>query len=179
MGVRVGQAAPEDKTQAAKAALERAICNDPKHAEAHARLASIYFHGLGDLPRAEASLKQAVALNPRDVRSQARYASLLRIQGRSAEALKRVNQALTLVPTASLLWAHEALLKYDIGRYEEALASADHALTIDPGNQMNQGLIALWIRGLCLHRWAVSRRLKPRTERRLQWSRMTAGTIRR
>lgn len=146
------KAHPRSRLYTARTALERAIETDPNHAEAHARLASVYFHGLGDRKQAEIFVKRAVALNPRDVRSQTRYASLLRIRGRGAEALVSINRALALEPSSSLLWAQQAILKQDAGRYDEAIAAADHALALDPGNQMNQELIALWVKGLSLYR---------------------------
>jgi Flp pilus assembly protein TadD len=75
---------------------------------------------------------------------------LLRIQGRLSSALTAINRALAIEPASARLWSQQALVLYDIDRIPEAMASADHALGLNPGNQMNQLAIAYWVRGLCL-----------------------------
>jgi serine/threonine-protein kinase len=92
-------------------------------------------------------VRRALELNSRDVRSRVRHVDLLRIGGRSAEALTAVRQGLTLDPTAGRLWAHQGLVLLDLGRPQEAIDAATHALELSNGNQMNQRSLALWVRG--------------------------------
>ena len=96
-----------------------------------------------------------IELNPRDVRAQARYVDLLRIQGRLPDALHAVNRALATEPASARLWSQQALVLYDLNRISEAIASADHALQLNPGNQMNQLTITHWVRGLCLQHQGI------------------------
>ncbi len=143
---------PRALLDAARAAVERAIHIDSNQADAHARLASIYFYGYRDLTAAEKSVRRAIELNPRDVRSTAKYADLLRIQGRVSEALTEISRALVFDPAATRLWAKQALLYYDLDRFEDAIRAADHSLQLNDGQEMNQYSMALWVRGLSLER---------------------------
>jgi tetratricopeptide (TPR) repeat protein len=146
---------PRARLEAARAAAERAATLSPNIAEAHSRLAAIYFYSYGDLERAEQESLRTIELNPRDIRAQARYVDLLRIQGQLDHALSVVNRALTVEPASARLWSQQALVLYDLDRLPEAMASADHALGLNPGNQMNQLAIAYWIRGLCLQQQGI------------------------
>jgi tetratricopeptide (TPR) repeat protein len=141
---------PRSRLEAARSAAERAVALDPNTAEAHSRLAAIYFYSYGDIQRAERESLRTIELNPRDVRAQARYVDLLRIQGRRSGALTAINRALAIEPASARLWSQQALVLYDLDRIPEAMTSADHALGLNPGNQMNQLAIAYWVRGLCL-----------------------------
>ena len=143
---------PRSRLMTAVSALETALKIDPDLADAHSRLGSIYFHGFADLKRAETAVRRAIELNSRDARSQARYVDLLRIEGRVSEAMVQVNRALSIEPTSGRLWAQQALLLYDLSRYEEAIAAADHALMANAGNQMNQIALPQWVRGLSFER---------------------------
>ena len=140
---------PAWRLQKAKAALAQALRVDPKLAEAYARLASIQFHAENDPVQAEATVRRALALNPHDVGSQARFVDLLRVTGRSDEALEVNWKAVQSEPASPRLWAQRAIVLYDLNRYEEALVAADHALTL-PACDNNPR--ALWAKGMALER---------------------------
>ncbi|MBC8166305.1 MAG: hypothetical protein H7Y20_10580, partial [Bryobacteraceae bacterium] len=53
------------------------------------------------------------------------------------------------------LWSQQALVLYNLDRLPEAMAAADHALGLNPGNQMNQLALPHWIRGLCLQELGI------------------------
>ncbi|MBC7927673.1 MAG: tetratricopeptide repeat protein [Bryobacteraceae bacterium] len=141
---------PKMRLQAARAAAERALSLQPYSAPAHSRLAALHLYSYGDVNKAQQLSEAAIKLDPRDIRSHARYVDLLRAQAMPENALAAVRKALTLNPTSPRLWSQQALLLSDLSRMSEAMSSANHALELTGGNEMNQLAIAHWVKGLCL-----------------------------
>jgi tetratricopeptide (TPR) repeat protein len=140
---------PAVRLERAMSALDRAVTLEPGLPDAWSRLSSLHFHRYGNRALAEKAARKAVELNPKDIAVTARLVDLLRIRGRSDEAVRVLQNALVLEPSSTKLWVQRALLAYDQSRYEEALGYADHALQLFSGKSHPVGW---WIKGLCLER---------------------------
>ena len=100
-----------------------------------------------DPVRAEVTLKKAIELNPHDTASQARYIDVLRVTGRSEEALRVNARAVAAEPASPRLWAQRSTILHDLEQYEEAFKAAERAMAL-PG--CNGNLRAVWAKGLAL-----------------------------
>ncbi len=125
---------------------ERAIAIDPSLARAHAGLADCYNLTMSGLPtavryaRAKASVERALALDPNLAEALTAQAFLFyKFESRWEEADASFRQAIAADPEYALArhWHGEFLGM--MGRYDEAIARLQEALTLDPGSLAIQG----------------------------------------
>jgi serine/threonine-protein kinase len=138
---------PPERLTIAKAAVERAIQLQPDLAEGWTLLTSILFFREWDIRGAEMASRRAIELNPRDTVARQRYVDLLRIQGRTSEALSEIERTIRLQPAAAGLRVRRAHLLYGEGKCDEAVREAQEAAALT--NQMPVYPMTFWVQGLC------------------------------
>ncbi|HZD30224.1 MAG TPA: tetratricopeptide repeat protein, partial [Candidatus Angelobacter sp.] len=106
----------------AMAAARKAIELDDSLAEAHNSLAFGTFWWSWDAVNAEAEFRRALALNPNYVLAHHWYATFLLSVGRNREALDQIEIARQLDSGSASILADRALILYDAGRQDEAVA---------------------------------------------------------
>jgi TolB-like protein/tetratricopeptide (TPR) repeat protein len=139
---------PRERILEAKAAARKATEVAPEQLDGWRILTSILLYREWDFKGAEAACRRAIELDPRDSSSRQRYIDILRAQGRTQEAWSEVEQAVRLQPAAARLRARRALMLYESGQYDQALAEARAAG--DLTNQIPVYPMALWVQGLAL-----------------------------
>ena len=123
---------PQEAYPKAKAAAERALQIEPNLAEAHASLAGVTFQYEWDWRRAELEYQRAIELNPAYATAHQWYAAYLSAMGRHGEALREIETARRLDPLSLIINTTEGILRYQARRYDEALATCQRALELDP-----------------------------------------------
>ena len=114
-----------------EAAERRALELDPKLALGHLDRAMRLFQYEYDWRESERELRRALELDPHLAAVHYEYAMLLSAQGRHAEALAQVEQALYLQPER--LVGRYAWFYYLARRYDEAIEKARHQIELAPG----------------------------------------------
>src|SRR5690242_714723 len=111
--------------------LEKAVKDDPQFAEA--------WYQLGKLQRdknpaqALGSFKKAIAADPKFVSPYVYIAEQNAIQKKWQDVSDATSQALKLSPAGTpQLWYYDALARFNLGKTDEAEASAREAIEIDP-----------------------------------------------
>ncbi len=123
-------------------AAERAVAIEPRLPLGYAALGSIYLNQL-NLRDANEMLQRAQTLSDKDVRVMANYASLLSQMGRTADALRVIDQAVKLDPLDPSAQEVRTLVLYRGRKYREAVAYARHVLATSPRRRRTQGILAL------------------------------------
>jgi tetratricopeptide (TPR) repeat protein len=95
------------------------------------RARAIALHRAGRVAEAERMYAQILRDDPMDVAILSSSAAALRELGRPAEALARASASVVLRPTLEGL-CHQGAALCDLGRFDEALASFDRALGLQP-----------------------------------------------
>jgi tetratricopeptide (TPR) repeat protein len=113
-----------------------ALCRDvlkdePHHAEAYHMLAVIA-HQAGNMPVAIEMLRLAIAANDRIPLYHSNYCELLRLAGRTQEAVAAGERATILDPTLPQAHCNLGVAYYDAGDYRAAARSYERALAHDP-----------------------------------------------
>jgi len=93
LAIRGRIALQQDDLPAARTALEKAVAADPRDADAHLDLASVY-RGAGELDRARAEAETALKLAPRSAAAHVGYGLVLGALGREEEAAEAFRTAL-------------------------------------------------------------------------------------
>ena len=93
-------------------AARQAVRLDGSSAEAHRALAFAAFYGAFDGRLAEREFKRALELNPNDATAHHWYATFLMTIGRSAEALRQINEAQNLDPDSVSTIADKDLILF-------------------------------------------------------------------
>jgi tetratricopeptide (TPR) repeat protein len=106
----------------ALAAAQKAVELDDSSAEAHATLAFVTFYWKWDIAEADREFRRAIALNPDYGAAHHWYANFLGTLGRNLQALNEMNIAEKIDPGSSAIMADRALLLYNMGRQDEAIA---------------------------------------------------------
>jgi protein O-mannosyl-transferase len=130
------------------AAYERALPLTPNYSLLHVNM-GVAYGGIGRSVDAERQFLQAIQIAPTDWRSHTYYARWLLSGGRLAEALVHAQLASELNPAdptgpalAALtvsaggtpeFFVWRSLAEYEMGRFRESLASAQHAIALRPG----------------------------------------------
>ncbi len=112
----------KDAFPRALAAAQKAVELDPSSAEAHASLAFVTFFWKWDSPGAEREFRRAIQLNPNYAAAHHWYANFLAMLGRNLEALNEINVAEKIDPGSSAIMADRALIIYNMGQTDEAIA---------------------------------------------------------
>jgi eukaryotic-like serine/threonine-protein kinase len=118
----------------AREAAERAMALDPTGAPAHLAMASYAQMVTKDMLKAEEHMTLAVRAAPNDPVILRRAAGVEQTLGRWDEAQLHLEKARRLDPRSAATLATTARLYFSIRRHRDALAVANEALALDPGN---------------------------------------------
>ena len=121
-----------DAEQRARAAAQKAVELDPNLAEAHTSLAFAEFWGSLDAAGADREFRRAIELNPNLARAHHWYATFLTQVLRDQDALAQIERARQLDPGSKAILADKAVLLYNAGHEEEALALLKQMQASDP-----------------------------------------------
>jgi len=124
--------------------LKNTLQSDPGNAEARILLGELYLR-LGNGPAAEKELRRAEELGVPPVRWRLPLAKAMILQGNYADALARLEGVTDLPPQAQAgVWAQRGNAQMGLGQTEQAKASFDEALGLNPGESAaTLGLIRL------------------------------------
>lgn len=125
---------PAQDVERALAAAQRAIEIDPELPYAHFSLGRLYSrHFLSDMAQAETHFQRAIELNPNYVDARVFLAVILIFDGRSAEALPLVDEAMRRHPLPPF-WYYQAegMAQYFLGNYEAAVEALTTAAEQNP-----------------------------------------------
>jgi tetratricopeptide (TPR) repeat protein len=129
---QMGYVAPaEAGPKAIKAAL-KSLLLDSTLAEVHYTLGIMETYVEWNWMAAEASFKKGIELNPNYAEARAYYSHLLNILGRSEEAMKQIEIALSLDPLNPFIKVFYGIDLIFVHKYEEAIAVFQNALKIQP-----------------------------------------------
>ena len=120
------------ETKKAEDALAKAIELDPELAEAHATRGFLQMFHHWNWQGAERSFSRALELAPNSSKAHHWYGVYLSIQGRIDEALREMQRALELDPSALVIMTDIAELYYFNHEYERAEVELEKVLDIDP-----------------------------------------------
>ncbi len=135
--------ATEERREAARRAVDRALELQPDLPDAHLALGLYYYRCFRDYDRALAELSIAREGLPNDHRVISSIAAIQRRQGRWEDALATADQGLRLNPhDPTLFWDTGATYMY-LGRHEEANQYFDRAIAIAPDEGAAYGVKAL------------------------------------
>lgn len=126
------QAAISGQAADAEAALDKALELDPDLHEAHATRGFIRMFLKWDWQGAESSFKKAVELAPNSTKAHHWYGTYLSLTGRFDEALKELETASQLDPTALILKTDMAEIYYFKREYARAEKQLKAVLALDP-----------------------------------------------
>ncbi len=117
--------------EAAVAAYERALRNDPDHGQANVEL-GILLMGQHELPRAVAHLLRATEAAPDDARAHLVLANALRKQGEDERAIAEYRRALECDPDSAEAHNNLGISLQAKGELEEALQHFERAQALQP-----------------------------------------------
>ena len=112
---------PDQASQKARDAAQRAIALDDSLAEAHCSAAYIRFFKDWDFTGAEAEFRRALQLNPNFATAHQWYAEMLTVLGRHEQAIAQIRQAEALDPFAPVLHHVAGQILQDARQYPQAL----------------------------------------------------------
>jgi tetratricopeptide (TPR) repeat protein len=118
----------------AEAALQAATRLRPDAAETHLARAQYLYHGRRDYSGALAELESVRRALPNDPRIFELTGYILRRRGQQEEGLRNLQRAVELDPRNFYTLQQIALSYQGLGRYAEAIAALDRALSIVPEN---------------------------------------------
>jgi Tfp pilus assembly protein PilF len=140
---------------AAAELIARAIAIDPDDAAAHSNLGNVLWE-LDRFDDALACQERAIALDPNYAAAHSNRSNVLKMS---------CEQALALVPDYADAWANRGALLQELGRFDDAIASYDRAIALNPhflDPRLNKAQLAL-LRGDFEQGWRdyELRRFKP------------------
>ncbi|HYT74681.1 MAG TPA: protein kinase [Vicinamibacterales bacterium] len=121
-----------DARASALSEVTRALDLDPDLPEAHGVLADLRFYYDWDFSGAEREYRLALDLEPSASYTRAQYAQFLAAVGRLDEARQQVTESVTLDPLSAPAELTRSLVLYYTRRFDEALAAAHRAESLDP-----------------------------------------------
>ena len=116
----------------AKGAALKALELDESLAEAHTSLGACLTANPKDLAAAEDQYKRAIELNPNYATARQWYGELLRVTGRSEEALVQLKRAQELEPLSPIMNASLGMSYYYARQYDLVIEQNRKALELDP-----------------------------------------------
>src|SRR4029077_4925616 len=124
----------EESLEKAKRAAERAFALGPQLAETHVALAELSYRLEGDAAKAEREFSRAFELGDHNAYVRQRYAAFLHDRRQFEEALTQLRIAYQFDPMSIMTNWQIANELFHSGRYEAALAQANHTLELDPSH---------------------------------------------
>jgi TolB-like protein/Tfp pilus assembly protein PilF len=134
----------------AEAAVQAATRLRPDAGETHLARANYLYYGRRDYAGALAELESVRRALPNDLRIFELTGYILRRRGQQEEGLRNLQRAAELDPRNFDILQQIALSYQQLGRYGEAIAALDRALTIVPDNvetRAGRGEFELWWKG--------------------------------
>ena len=128
----------------AEAALQAATRLRPDAGETHLARAQFLYYGRRDYAGALAELERARRALPNDPRIFELIGYILRRRGQQEEGLRNLQRAVELDPRNFFTLQQIALSYQGLGRYAEAIAALDRALSIVPHNVETRATRALY-----------------------------------
>jgi serine/threonine protein kinase/tetratricopeptide (TPR) repeat protein len=122
---------PPDAYQRAKFYAGKALAIDNDLAEAHASMAYVKYYHDRDRAGSELEFRRAIQVNPSYAQSHHWFALVLAAMNKPAEAIQEIEHAQHLDPRSPTVWSAAGVVYYLSGRFEEATAQADRALSLD------------------------------------------------
>jgi predicted O-linked N-acetylglucosamine transferase (SPINDLY family) len=113
--------------------MGRALAVNPAFAEAHVNLGRMQAE-TRDFDAAAESYHRALSLNPRLPVAHSNFSAVLRNLGFRAEALSHSETALRLASNYADAWYNRGRILLDMHRFDDARASYEKALALDPAN---------------------------------------------
>ncbi len=130
-------------TEQAREHIERARKLAPDIADVYTALSGLSL-GDGDLAAANAAVERALDLEPGNFAALLSFTNINSMNlARQQDALDAATRALSLDPLSHSAWRSHGIVLYKMGRYTEAAASLQHALSLRPGHRMNMYYLAL------------------------------------
>ena len=111
--------------------IKRALELDPNVAEAYVSRADIRLNHEWDFAAAESDLRRALELEPNNDTAHWLYGMLQSNRGNHDEALRELDTARELDPSAVMYMFHRGRVLYYARRYQEAIAQYDQAIVLD------------------------------------------------
>ncbi|MET0167949.1 MAG: adenylate/guanylate cyclase domain-containing protein [Vicinamibacterales bacterium] len=133
---------PSTSMEQAEVFATRAVALDDRYPHAHLALGIVNLH----LRRHDVAIREAertISLAPNLADGHEALGNALHYSGRSEEALACFDRAMALNPYYPDLWLHfQAQAMFQLGRYEEAVASIKRRLVRNPGTDVSRVLLA-------------------------------------
>lgn len=123
---------PKKAMPKAKELHQKALLIDPEFAEAHSNLSFIYNMYEFQWEKGDYHARTAVELDPNNAEAQRFYAWNLTFQGKSKEALKRIQMAIELDPLQALSYQNAAAHYYFARSYEKSIEYGEKTLKLNP-----------------------------------------------
>ena len=117
----------------------RAMLNNPEVISRHADM----FFSNKQYDKAAELYEQLIRLEPKSVSTYNNLGITLQYLGRSAEALKRLNEGISVDPGYQRIWLTLGFINSQIGDFEEARKALEKAVDMDPDNEVGQGAFDL------------------------------------
>jgi len=126
--------------RSAQQMAQRAIEKDPTFVDAYSSLAEAYSleamnfqeNGARNLQSAEQSARKAVALNSHSFEANMALGGIYGEQGKNADALRILREAVTLAPNSALAWNHLAYIYHYAGLIDSAEAGFRRSRDLNP-----------------------------------------------
>jgi len=115
--------------------MERALKTNKRFAKdvvMHIQRAELFFND-SNLKRADGEIRAALRLNPRCVEAMVLKSNVLRLKDRHKEALKMLKSAEQVNKNFPLIQVYRAIVYFDLGDFEEALAYMEKAFNVGLG----------------------------------------------
>lgn len=136
---------PRAVMPAAKEAALRAVQLDDSSGEAHTALGIVRLHYDWDWQAAELEFHRAMQLLPGSGYVRHWYAHVLTVQGKIADAIGEMKQALALDPLSAILNEDLVALYHESGRLDLAISQMKHALELQPDDAEAQAVLAIML----------------------------------
>jgi len=137
-----GFAPPRSLMPQARAAAERAVQLDPSLAEAHTSLGFVYLLYDYDYPAGEAQLRRAIELDPRYATALLFHSWYDAAVGKTADAVREVQQALAIDPFSIILNARLGTMLYYDRQFQAAIDQSKRTLELAPHDGISLNGIA-------------------------------------
>jgi TolB-like protein/Tfp pilus assembly protein PilF len=125
--------------------IDRALAIAPNLAEAHVALGMVYYHGHREYDQSLAEFSRAVQLQPNNSQALEYLGYVHRRQGKWAQSLVELREALVRDPRNASLAANAAGSYLHLRMWKEAEAPARHSISIDPHETIGMRTLLLSI----------------------------------
>jgi TolB-like protein/DNA-binding winged helix-turn-helix (wHTH) protein len=129
-----GDTSLKESQSPARAAAQRALKLDARHAAAHSAVGHAKYLYDWDWTGAEKDLRRALDLEPNNADAHFYYSKLLQTLGRLPEAIYEIERARQLDPLSSVVESMFGQTLYSARRYDEAIPHLKRSIELEPRN---------------------------------------------